>query len=129
MLAVDTNVLVRLVTNDEPEQAKSAAAVFRSSGITIAKTVLLETEWVLRHGYGLDRSAIRHAIQSVLGLPNVVAEDQTQVTSAMDWFDAGLDFADALHLASSGAAERFATFDDKLAKRAKGLVPLKITKI
>ena len=43
MLAVDTNVLVRLVTNDEPEQAKSAAAVFRSGGITIAKTVLLET--------------------------------------------------------------------------------------
>ena len=85
---------------------------------------------MLRHAYELlDRSAIRHAIQSVLGLPNVVAEDQTQVTSAMDWVDGGAELANALHLADSGAAERFATFDDKLAKRAKGLVQLKITKI
>ena len=48
MLAVDTNLVVRLLTNDEPAQAKRAAAAFAANEIYIAKSVLLETEWVLR---------------------------------------------------------------------------------
>ena len=43
MVAVDTNVVVRLVTQDHPAQAARAAAIFRSGPVHIAKTVLLET--------------------------------------------------------------------------------------
>ena len=48
MIAVDTNVLVRLLTGDEPEQAAAARRLFASEAIWIGKTVLLETGWVLR---------------------------------------------------------------------------------
>lgn len=58
VLAVDTNVVVRLLTNDDPAQARRAAAFFADHEIFIAVTVLLETEWVLRHAYDLERSAI-----------------------------------------------------------------------
>ncbi len=48
-------------------------------------------------------------------------EDRDVVLVAVDAFDKGLDFADALHLARSSRASRFATFDQRLAKRARGL--------
>jgi len=48
MIAVDTNIVVRLLTNDDPEQAGRAAAVVKNGPVFIPKTVVLETEWVLR---------------------------------------------------------------------------------
>ncbi len=57
MVAVDTNVLVRLVTNDHPAQAARAAAVFRAGPVFISKSVLLEAEWVLRYSYDLATGA------------------------------------------------------------------------
>ena len=119
--AVDTNLIVRLVTNDEPAQAKRAIAVFKTGRVFIAKSVLLETEWVLRYSYGLDRAAIEKAFRNVLGLPNVSVEDPDQVAQALARFAAGLDFADAVHLASSGGARRFFTFDKNLVKSTKEL--------
>lgn len=121
MVAVDTNVLVRLLTNDAAAQAKRAAAVFGANTVFISKTVLMETEWVLRYSYELQRDAILHALRALAGLPNVVFEDEGQVLRALDGFAAGLDWADALHVASSARARRFVTFDDKLIKRAAGL--------
>jgi predicted nucleic acid-binding protein len=55
--------------------------------------------------------------------------DEPGVAKALDWSSQGLDFADALHLVSAGSAEQFATFDRKLAKRAKQLITLKIFSI
>jgi predicted nucleic acid-binding protein len=54
-------------------------------------------------------------------MPNVKLEEPLQVAKAFEWTAAGIDFADALHLASSPEAGRFVTFDIKLAKRAKKL--------
>ena len=59
MTAVDTNVVVRLLTGDDPKQAAAARALFRSRQIWVAKTVLLETGWVLRSLYGYEERAIR----------------------------------------------------------------------
>ena len=58
MIAVDTNLLVRILTNDDPIQARRAVKILKNDDIFIPKTVLLETEWVLRHGYGIGRSDI-----------------------------------------------------------------------
>ncbi|MGE5528235.1 MAG: type II toxin-antitoxin system VapC family toxin [Patescibacteria group bacterium] len=118
MTAVDTNVLVRLLTDDDPSQAERAARLFQDGSVFIAKTVLLETEWVLRHAYGLSRDVCNAAFVKLLGLPGVSVEDMPAAGKAMAWYAAGLDFADALHLAAAGGAERFVTFDRDFVKRA-----------
>lgn len=118
MIAVDTNVIVRIVTNDEPEQVSRAVALFEQERIFIAKTVLLEVEWVLRFCYQIPRDAIAPTLRKVIGLGNVTAEDPDEVSIALTWYEQGMDFADALHLAGSGRAERFASFDPKMAKLA-----------
>lgn len=117
MIAVDTNVLVRVIANDHPEQAKRAIQLLSRGEIFIAKTVLLELEWVLRHAYHIDREALISAFQKLLGLQNGKIEDFSTVREALRFYETGMDFADALHLASSAEAHEFATFDRDLLKR------------
>lgn len=126
MVAVDTNVLVRLLVADHSAQAARAAALFRKNQIFIAKSVLLETEWVLRHLYRLGPPTIQQALRRLLGLENVTVEDPAAAADALQMLGEGLDFADALHLASSAHAERFATFDAKLVTRAKRVSALAV---
>jgi predicted nucleic-acid-binding protein len=121
VIAVDTNVLVRLVTNDDRVQSPRAAELFIREDVFISKTVLLETEWVLRAAYELSSAAIRGAFERLTAVPSVTVEDSPAVARALTWYSAGMDFADALHLAGSGASTSFATFDRPLSKRAKKL--------
>jgi predicted nucleic-acid-binding protein len=58
MLAVDINVIVRVVADDDPEQSPRAVALFDREGIYLTKAVLLEMEWVLRFSYDLYRETI-----------------------------------------------------------------------
>lgn len=118
MIAIDTNILVRLVTRDDNAQAMRAAALFEHNPIYICKTVLLETEWVLRFSYELDRPIILNTLKKVVGLPQVTLEDSPAVSVALGHFETGMDFADALHLASSRDTEQFATFDARLKNHA-----------
>lgn len=118
MHAVDTNVLVRLLIGDDKAQARRAVALFTSEAIYIPKSVILETEWVLRRLYKQAPEAVVTALQKLTGLPDVTVEDARVVNQALLWCAEGMDFADALHLASSGVSERFATFDARLKKFA-----------
>jgi predicted nucleic-acid-binding protein len=127
MIAVDTNLLLRLLTKDDPSQAKRAAKVIESNNIFIPKTVILETEWVLRHAYGISKRAITSGFEKLMGLPNVRAEDQQTVFQAISWYRSGLDFADALHLASGIEADKFVTFDNAFIKKARKLTSIDIT--
>ena len=83
MLAVDTNLVVRLLTNDDRGQARRAAAIFAANEVFVPKTVLLETEWVLRHAYSLERAAVVRGLLGVLGLRSVIAEDALDVAAAL----------------------------------------------
>lgn len=121
MLAVDTNVLVRLLANDDSEQGLVVLHLLQREFVWIAKTVLLETEWVLRSAYSFDPARIQEALTRLLGLPNVSVEDSAAVAQALHWMAEGLDFADALHLASTRRQGSFATFDQKLAKHCARL--------
>ncbi|OHC63329.1 MAG: hypothetical protein A2045_08010 [Rhodocyclales bacterium GWA2_65_20] len=123
MVAADTNVVVRLLTADDPDQTRRAAALFAGESVFLAKSVLLETEWVLRHCYGLERTAVLRALTLLPGLPGVTVEAASDVAAALAAFGRGLDFADALHLAASRPAGRFATFDEKLVRRAPEAMP------
>src|SRR3954452_13283927 len=119
MLAVDTNFIVRLLTADEPGQTATAVRLFEAESLFLSKTVLLETEWVLRRLYGFERPDLLSALRHIVELANVTCEDEPQVWQALDWAAEGMDFADAMHLASSRSARRFATFDRALINAAK----------
>jgi predicted nucleic-acid-binding protein len=119
MTAVDTNVVVRLLTGDEPTQTAAARALFAAGPIWIARTVFLETAWVLRSLYGFDESAIRGAFTKLLGLKNVHAEDEASLAAALALTEHGIELADTLHLGSRPPAARFVSFDKAFVQRAK----------
>ncbi len=122
MIAVDTNVLVRVITNDDSDQAPLAARLLnRHDKVFISKTVLLELEWVLRSAYKIGAAPILKALMEFQDRPNVEIEDEEAVGDALDWFEQGMDFADALHLASTGRDCPLATFDAALLRKASQL--------
>ena len=125
--SLDTNVIVRLVTADDPDQTRHAKDLVTAGPVFVTKTVLLETEWVLRVAYNLERDVLAGSLRAFLGLPQVSVEDETKVAQALAAYAAGMDFADALHLTSSPAGSRFASFDRDLRRRAvrrRGLPPV-----
>ena len=125
MRALDTNVLARFFVDDADDvqaaKQRPAAVAALSARSFVSVTVLLELEWVLRGFYELSTRDISRVLRALASIEHVTLEDRGAVLVAVDAFDRGLDFADALHLARSSRASGFATFDQRLAKRAKGL--------
>jgi predicted nucleic-acid-binding protein len=119
MTAVDTNILVRLLTDDDPRQGAAAGRLFASGRIWIAKTVFLEAAWVLGKLYGFDDVAICAAFRTVLGLDNLQAEDEAAVSAALELTAQGIAFADAMHLSSRPSGVAFRSFDRAFVRRAK----------
>lgn len=118
MIAIDTNVVVRVIVNDDAAQARRAVALITSGPVHIPATVLLETESVLRYTYELETDVIVAALKALLGTSNVHVDSPHLVARALDWCASGLDFADALHVALSDVASELATFDRDFVKRA-----------
>jgi len=118
MTAVDTNVLIRLLTGDDPAQQAAARSLFETEQIWIARTVLLETAWVLRSLYGFREPAIGSALTSLLGLRNVHVEEALAVASALALTGQGVEMADAFHLTSRPDGAAFVTFDQSLVRKA-----------
>jgi len=119
MTAVDTNVVVRLLTADDAKQAAAAKSLFQRQPIWIAKTVLLETGWVLRSLYGYEEGVIREAFIKLLGLKNVHVEDEPSVAAALALTAQGIDLADALQLSSRPPGAAFVSFGRSFVRRAK----------
>ncbi len=131
MRGLDTNVLARFFVDDDDDaqaaKQRPAAVAALSERSYVSVTVLLELEWVLRGFYELPAKDISRVLRSLAGIEHVTIEDRDAVLAAIDAFDKGLDFADALHLARSSRASGFATFDRRLVKRAKNLgLPLPV---
>lgn len=119
MTAVDTNVLVRLLTADDAGQAAAASALFAAGPIWIAKTVLLETGWVLRGLYGFEESAIREAFTRLLGMKSVHTEDKPSLAAALALTAHGIELTDAIHLSSRPPSAAFVSFDRYFVRRAQ----------
>jgi len=119
MISVDTNVVLRLLVKDDPEQERAARLLFASGPVWIAKTVLLEAEWVMRSFYRLDEVEIRAAFLKLLGLNNVQVEDELSIVAALALAAKGIQLADAIHLVSRPDKVQFVTFDRTLIRRAK----------
>lgn len=127
MQGIDTNVIVRYLTGDDPQQADQARTVIGQKPVFVPRTVLLEVEWVLRGVYDLPSEQIIPALRALAGLPGVSVEDAVLVAKAMDWAQAGMDFADALHLAAAVECESFLTFDKRLTRSGTRLSGVPIT--
>ncbi len=123
MIALDTNVLARFYLNDEPGQAQIAARLLMEEDVFIPKTVLLELEWVMRGVARVLPARIARSMAHLLSLDNVRIEDEAVVRAALKAYEKGVDFADALHTATSAGTSRFVTFDSRLAKRAARVMP------
>ena len=125
MIAVDTNILVRYAVKDDKRQTALATCFIADNQCHILKTVLLELAWVLSSpsGYNLSRKIVTERLRHILGLPTVDTEDAVQVAQAIDWYEKGMDFADALHLASSCDVKGFATMDGRLSRKALQVAP------
>ena len=119
MLAVDTNVLVRLVARDDADQV-SAAELFVSKGAWISHLVLAETLWVLDSVYELSREQIATAVEMLLNHRDLTLQDAEVVTSAQDRYRtrSAVDFSDCLVLEIARKAGHLpvATFDRNFAK-------------
>ena len=111
MRAVDTNIVVRYLTGDEPEQASRARSAIDAGNIFVATTALLESEWVLRSVYGFSAGEVAAALRAFAGLPGVSVENPTRLADALDHVERGMDFADALHLGAAARCEALLTFD------------------
>ncbi len=117
--AIDTNVLVRLLIDDDARQAAAARALLRRAelageSLLVLNAVLLECEWVLRSRYKLAPADIAQAFAALLETEVLNVEDLGVIEEALSLWGqlprAG--FADCLHCASAmGLGLQFATFD------------------
>jgi predicted nucleic-acid-binding protein len=119
MRAVDTNILVRLIVQDDRRQAASAD-VFIEKGAWVPILVLAEAIWVLATVYGRDDAALATAVELLLNHRTLILQDADIVTTALDVFRSrpGLGFSDCLilELARKAGHLPLGTFDRRLAK-------------
>ena len=88
MKAIDTNVLVRFLVNDDPRQSKVAKEIFRGAELAreslyVSSLVLLETIWVLESAYGVGRDALVDTLGELLLLPTIEFEDRALIQAVL----------------------------------------------
>jgi predicted nucleic-acid-binding protein len=119
MRAVDTNVLVRLVTRDDAKQA-AAADAFVEKGAWVPQLALAEATWVLSAVYDLNAAAIATAIEMLLDHKDLTLEESEVIASALEAFRGRptLGFTDCLMLEVARKAGHLplGTFDRNLGK-------------
>ena len=128
MKSLDTNILARFFIDDveDPQALKQrpASILAMSDRSFISVTVVLEFEWVMRGFYKMTRAEITRVFNALVGITHITVEDRTAVLAAIDVYQHGLDFSDALHHAKSLRCTTLLSFDKAFAKRAKGLALL-----
>jgi predicted nucleic-acid-binding protein len=119
MRAVDTNVLVRLVTRDAPKQV-AAAEAFVARGAWVPHLVLAETAWVLAAVYERGPGEIATAVEMLLNHKELTLQDSDAVTAALEQYRArpALGFSDCLVVEAARKAGHLpvGTFDRELGK-------------
>jgi len=128
MIAIDTNVVVRLIVVDDADQAARARSLVEDAPVFVPMTVILEAGWVLRSQYGYSTERVVTSLRSLLGLAHVAVEDPWLIAQAFAWILDGLEFADALHLTQADHQDGLATFDRGLARVGSRLtdVPVRL---
>ncbi len=115
MKVADTNVLLRIITGDDPVQEVIAREVMDSTGLLVSLTVLMEIEWVLRSVYRWNPAKIADALEALVSLDGLHLERAGDALWAVECMRAGADLTDMVHLLVRVDAEAFVTFDRNVA--------------
>ncbi len=121
MIALDTNVLVRFITRDDPRQAAQVERFLRASNeeFFVSIPVLLELVWLLDRHFGYTRSEIAQVLRAFYERKDFVFENESHVMAAVAAFESGADFADHLIVEAARAAgcSKLLTLDEALVGR------------
>jgi predicted nucleic-acid-binding protein len=130
VIGVDTNVLLRFLTADDPVQSPAAKAFLEErtgeDPAYVSLVCLLETVWTLRAGYGQDKEAVNSIVATLAAQDNIVLQDADAVREALGVARAtSADFPDALLVAlGRKAACRHCVTFDRRAGRIPGMTVL-----
>ena len=125
MAALDTNVLVRWLTDDDAKQSAVVASLLEATAknderLFVPVTVMLETEWVLRSRYRFDKPSVIAALDALMGTTELELQTEPALEQALWLFKqtASPDFADCLHVAlvSQAGQRPLMTFDERASK-------------
>lgn len=126
MTGLDTNVLVRYLTQDHEEQLRLVLAMLLKKGATffVSDLVLVETRWTLRSLYDWTDEEVADAYRRLLTINNLDFEDESRLRSAIRAMQKGADFPDELIVdrCRTSGCRRIASFDKGMAKRHPGFV-------
>jgi predicted nucleic-acid-binding protein len=124
MTGIDTNVLVRYLVQDDPEQGRKAARFIANECTSdepglINRVVFCELVWVLESAYRYPRDKVALALEGILRTAQFRIEDQQEAWSSLRDYQAGADFADAFIAAVNRrlGCERTVTFDRRAGRR------------
>lgn len=131
MPALDTNVLIRYLVEDDPAQSAAARRLIRNcvseqQTLFVPITVTLELEWVLRSAFGFGKEATLNALSALFSAAELSFESEQALEVALDLYrNHTADFADCLHLALAAHAGELPlwTFDKGAAKVGGALRP------
>jgi len=124
MIGLDTNILIRYLTQDDPLQSVKATDIFerrltpKNPGF-VSIVAMLETVWVLDRSYGLTAQDIATVVERLLQVEVLTIENEQEVFTAMVALKRGRgSFADALiaELGARAGCTRTLTFDQKAAR-------------
>jgi len=122
MIALDTNILVRLITRDDEAQALRAKIVFDAhadeiGALFVTDIVLIELCWTLARSYGFGRVDIARTVQAILDNASIALESPVAAKHALAHFKGSkADFPDCMIVAKSDAAgcQRLLSFDRRM---------------
>jgi len=121
MIAVDTNILLRLAITDDVKQHHAVVQLLAQQAFWVSQTVALEAAWVLRARYQCPASEVVAIFENWMRTEGLHFEDATVLAQAIEHHKLGLDFADALHTLRTPEGMDFVTFDQPLVKSAKNI--------
>ncbi len=129
MIALDTNVLVRYLVRDIPEQAEAAQDLLQRLTLEdpgfVSREVAIETAWVLERSYRFPREQIADILEELTAVGSLVFEVGDDVRRAVLYFrQGGPDFADLMILAAAerAGANPLYTFDQRFARSTNAVL-------
>lgn len=125
MKAVDTNIVIRYITDDDPVQSPIATKVL-SGPCYVSDTVLLETAWLLSSRYDFGRTLLAATLADLIRLPTITVSDPAWIAWAIERFAKGADLADMIHLVDARHTDAFISFEKRLGRLAGPQTPLPI---
>lgn len=130
MIALDTNILLRLLLDDDEKQALIARSLVSRGPCFVSDTVILEVSWVLLKLLKMPRLAVYDALAALVSSETLRFEDRNKLETTLHRFQQGMDLPDAMHLMQAEAAQAtsLATFDQAFIKAAQAAqTPIPVT--